>query len=366
MRIAFILTYPLYYDGVPFDQWLSQPCRERRLAGLVAAKGHCVEFWAVGQEDFRLTSTDCGGDFTIRIFKVNRRRRRTKYDASEFLVNHAKNFNADLHILKGVDGGTGTFLIRKYLKIKRGPLAFILGGGYQTRYHSRARIVFYESDMQKKRLMEPGWRFWQTKPAAKALIRLPKWVDDQVFGPQKLEKVWDILIIGRLVRRNKNYDALGVLSKHFRVAVIGDGEDAHRLRTTYPKVKWLGFIPNRELPKYINRAYLLMHTSIRDFFPRVVAEAMTCGVPCAAFAGPIAEDVIPAGCGLLLDRKDYISCLGELLGDKKRLRRMGEQALRHARVNIGKKACEATLKKMFDLLAESPRSVYPGLEDVQK
>ncbi len=359
MRIALILTYPLYYDGVPMDQWIAQPCRERRLAGLVAAEGHRVEFWAVGKEETHFACNDCGGKFTIRIFKADHKGRRTKHDASDLLVDHARAFNADLHILKGVDGGAGTLLIRNYLKKRRCSLALILGGGYQSRYYSLARIVFYESEVQKRRLMAPGWRFWQTKPDTKAFIRLPKWVDNQVFVPQNLQKKWDILIIGRLVQRKKNYDALGILSEHFRVAVIGDGDDAPRLRASYPKVQWLGFVPNRELPGYINRAHLLMHTSLREFYPRVVAEALTCGVPCVAFAGPIAEDVIPVECGLLLDPKDYISPLGELLGDKERRRKMGEQAVRHARAHIGKEACLTALKKMFGRVAEDARIGCP-------
>lgn len=352
MRIAFILTYPLYHDGVSIDQWLAQTCRERRLAGLVAAMGHRVEFWAVGEDE---THVDCevhGGEFAIRIFKANRRGQRAKHDASDMLVNHARMFNADLHVLKGVDGGVGGLLIREYLEKARRPLAFILGGSCQSRYHSLARIVFYESDVQKRQMMTPGWRFWQTKPHEKSLIRLPKWVDNQVFVPQRFEKKWDILVIGRLFRPYKNYDALGPLSSHFRVAVAGDGEDAHRLRTTYPGVQWLGFVPNRQLPGYINRARLLMHTSFKDFYPRVIAEALTCGVPCVAFAGSIAEDVIPAGCGLLLNRKEYMVSLKKLLTDETGLEQMGERALQHARAHIGRDACLIALKKMFDRLAD--------------
>ncbi len=352
MRLAFVLTYPLYYEPIPIDQWIDQPCRERRLAGLAAAQGHKVELWAVGRENIQLVGTGCHADFTIRIFKTNRKGKRPKYDASDSLVEHAEKFNAELHILKGVDGGAGTLLNRNYLTKRHRPWAFILGGGYQSRYLYSAHTVFYESDVQKTRLMAPGWRFWQSKPATKALVRLPKWVDNQVFGPQDIEKKWDILIIGRLVKRYKNYEALGPLSAHFRVAVIGDGDDALRLQAAYPKVQWLGYKPNRELPGYINQARVLMHTSRKEFYPRVIAEALTCGVPCAAFAGSIAEDVIPAECGLLMTHTDYITSLGTLLDDKKRLQHMGEQALNHARVHIGKNACQNALKKMFDRLAE--------------
>jgi glycosyltransferase involved in cell wall biosynthesis len=293
-----------------------------------------------------------GGEFAIRIFKANRTGNRTRQDASDMLVDHARIFNADLHILKGVDGGVGSLLIREYLEKDQRPLAFILGGSYRSRYHSLARIVFYESDVQKQRLMASGWRFWQTRPTARSLIRLPKWVDDQVFAPQRMEKKWDILVVGRLFRPYKNYDALGPLSAHFRVAVIGDGEDAHRLRTTYPEVQWLGFVPNYKLPEYINRARLFMHTSFKDFYPRVIAEALSCGVPSVGFAGSLAEDVIPAGCGMLLNPKDYIVSLKELLSDETGLEQMGERALQHARAQIGRDACLAALNKMFNRLAD--------------
>lgn len=356
MRFAFILTYPIYYDSVPLEQWLAQPCRERWLAGLLAASGHHVELWGVGEEESHRSYTACDGEFMLRIFKVNRKAHQSKHDSSDTLVDHARKFNADLHVLKGVDGGAGTMLIRKLLKKESRPLAFILGGGYQSRYHSLARIIFYESDVQKQHLLAPRWRFWQAQPAAEALIRLPKWVDTKVFAPQTVAKEWDILIIGRLIRRVKNYDALGSLAENFNVAVIGDGEDAQRLQAAYPKVRWLGYVPNRELPGYINRTQVLMHTSLREFYPRVVAEAMSCGVPCVAFSGLVADDVIPARCGLLLNRNDYITPLKKLMGDPRRLHEMSEQALQHAHKQIGREPCKIAMKQMLDRLAADTKS----------
>jgi len=356
MRIAFILTYPIYHDSVPFKQWLAQPCRERRLAGLFASCGHDVEFWGIGEEEFHRSYAECGSEFMLRIFRVARKRSRSKRDVSDDLVDHARTFNADLHVLKGVDGGAGTLLIKNYLKEKKRSLVFILGGGYQSRYHALAKIVFYESDEQKRRLMEPGWRVWQTPPAEEALIRLPKWVDAG-FVPQTQAKEWDILIIGRLIRKIKNFEPLGSLAGNFSVAVIGDGEDAQRLQAAFPKVHWLGFIPNRELPGYINRARLLMHTGLREFYPRVVAEAMSCGVPCAAFSGLVGRDVIPAGCGLLMDRNNYITPLKKLIEEPERLHLMGKQATRHAHEHIGRDPCKKAIQQMFDRLATAQRAL---------
>lgn len=361
MRIAVILTYPLYHASavLTVEQWLKQPDREREIASSMARMGHQVEVWVVGEtaQATGISKSDAdeinAADYKIRFFKPNKKRKKTKTHFSEALVAHASQFAADLYILKGVDGGVGNFLLRNYPEAANQSLAFIIGGEYYSTYIPKAEIVFYETQWQKQMLLFPRWRFWRKKIPDENLILMPKFIDTRIFHPMEKEpKTWDILVVGRLIPRYKNYDALGLLSQQFRVALAGDGPDTERLSARYPNVDWLGHIPNHQLPQYYNRSHLFMHTGFRDFYPRVIAEAMACGLPCIAFARTIAPGILPSNCGMLLEHRSFIPPILDLLKDKKRLLEMGRQARQHALTHTGKDACLKAIKEMFLRLKE--------------
>jgi glycosyltransferase involved in cell wall biosynthesis len=346
LRVVVALTYPLYHASplMTVERWLEQPDRERMIAALMAQMGHQVELWAVGEIAGEINEQD----YKIRIFKPNKKSKKSKYHFSESLATYARRFAADLHILKGVDGGVGTFLLQNYLVPAKRLFVFIIGGEYYSKYVPEARIVFYETQKQKQMLQSPGWRFRRKKIQEENLVRMPKFIDTQLFCPMDQEpKKWDILVAGRLIPGYKNYDALGLLSQHFRVAMAGDGPEEARLREFYPNVDWLGYIPNPRLPQFYNRSHLFMHTGLRDFYPRVIVEAMACGLPCIAFDRTIDPDVLPSDCGLLVPRNNFIPPISGLLEDKKRLREIGRQARQHAIKHMSKDACQKALEEMF-------------------
>ncbi len=61
-------------------------------------------------------------------------------------------------------------------------------------------------------------------------------------------------------------------------------------------VRWLGPVPNAELPRWIQQADILVHPRLGDWCPNVVIEAMACGLPvvCGSWGGT-AELVGDAG-----------------------------------------------------------------------
>jgi glycosyltransferase involved in cell wall biosynthesis len=312
-----------------------------------------VELWVVGEVDTNNTNELNQLGYQIRVFNAEKGKK-SKYHFSKSLVTHARQLAADFHILKGIDGGIGTFLLKNYLLPAKKPFAFIIGGDFYSTYVPEAQLVFYETQRQKQILQSPGFRFWRKKIQGDSLIRMPKFINTQVFCPMTQEpKKWDILVVGRLIPKYKNYDALGLLSRHFRVAVAGNGPEEAHLRELYPKVDWLGYIPNPQLPQYYNQAQLFMHTGLRDYFPRVIAEAMACGLPCIALEKRIKHDVLPDTCGLLVQQRKLIHPILTLLKDKNRLQIMGQQARQYALEHMSKKACKKTIEEMFLRITEN-------------
>jgi len=363
MRIALVLTYPIYHSSsLSVEEWFNQPDRERQLAAAMAQMGHRVELWAVGEFEKKKVNNKIEIDekgFKTIIFPPNKKNKKSKRHFSEALNAHAREFMADIHILKGVDGGIGIHLLRDYLIPNQRAFAFIIGGEYYSPFNWKAEIILYETEVQRQMLVSPGWRLWRKRIPESNLVRFPKLIDTDLFSPfHRVEKKWDLLIVGRMIPRYKNYDALGALSQQFRVAVIGDGPQAHELMARYPGVEWLGYVPNSELPRYYNRTHLFMHTGFRDFYPRVIAEALACGIPCIAFSKRIAGDVLPPDCGLLLSHNNFIIPIRNLLKNRERLARMSQQARQYSLKNVGEAACRKSLQTMFARLQN--RSQFQG------
>lgn len=359
MRIVLVMTYPLYHAGLSIEEWCAQPDRERSIAGFLARSENAVEFWALGEKTKDICfPADDKTWFTVRFFKPDSSKGKSKYHSSTEMIDHARKFKADFHILKGVDGGAGIHLLKKYLLPENNDFAFIIGGECSSRFFHKAKIIFYETKKQKQKLLSTGGKLWKKIVDSERLILLPKSVDTEAFSPKADEsKKWDIIVVGRLIKYYKNYDVLGPLSENFRVAVAGYGPDEGRLRRKFSKVTWLGKIPNDVIPRYLNQSRLFMYTSFRDYYPKVIPEAMACGLPCVAFAEAITPEVLPSQCGILVQHNNYIQPIRRLLEDEARLISMGQNTREYAVKNLVLNSFEAPVLEMLERL-ETGRSFF--------
>ncbi len=356
MRVIFVQTYPLYHDGWSLEQWIRLYNRDRWMPGLAASLGREAELWVVGEERKDLVSRIpdlC--DYPIRVFPADRTGGATKRHTSRALIRFAAQDPADLFVLKGVDGGVGEALIDAVLEPDRRPYAMVIGGKYYTRNVARAAAVLYETERQKRLLMHPAYRIWRRPVPPERLIRLPKSIDTDVFRPMADAPVeWDVISVARLISKHKYFDAAGKLSERVRVAVVGGGPLKEALRRRYPRVAWLGKTPHHLLPALLNKARVFLHSGLSDYYPRVIPEAMACGLPCVAFKEAIDADVLPAECGLRVSRKDFIRPVLDLLGDENRRISLGEAARRRAVSEYGRDSSRPALEKLLALPFRGP------------
>jgi len=361
MRIAFVQTYPIYHDHVETKTWLQRRNRVRWIPGILSEMGHDVELWAADHtSSVHHSEIEGMGNYPIRFFESVKSSQKTKKHYSDALVDHAQAFDADIHILKGTDGGVGKRLIQKFLLPEDRTFVFIIAGKYYTRHVPKADLVFVETKEQRRMLRSPGWYFWRTPISEERLLRMPKSVDTSQFRPMpEVDAEWDILSVGRLIPRYKNYAALGQLSDAFDVAVVGGGPAKDDLESKYPNIDWLGPVPHPEVPKMMNRGRVFMHPSYRDFSPRVITEAAACGSPILAFADAIAPDVLPPGCGLRLNDQHFVEEVSLLLDNKELVDKMGEWARMHAIEHLGKESTRNPLKEMVRLLSPSELKQAP-------
>lgn len=349
MRFAFVHAFPVYHDGVSTGEWLTRVFQEQWMAEDLARRGHEVEYWAVGeQREDRPRPSAEGSLYTFRAFPPDRRSGRSRTHFSSALADRARAYGAHLHLVKGVDGGAGNHLLRTCLIPEGRPFAFMLGGGRYSPLVRHARFVLCETERQKTELANPGPRLWRRPFPADRLALLPKSLDLGLFRPlPDSEKRWDILVACRLIRRLKNLDVLGPLSRRFRVAAAGTGRDGPRLRERFREVEWLGYVPYREMPQIYNQARLFMHPGVREESPKTITEAMACGLPVVAFSPSIGPDVLPSQCGLLVRERDFLRPIETLLGDEERRRDLGREARRRAEARFAMDSFRGPLEEML-------------------
>ncbi len=161
-------------------------------------------------------------------------------------------------------------------------------------------------------------------PAAR-VVKMPNGVDVEKFVP--IEKVdarmrlgledgpW-LLSVGNLVELKRHeliIEALEAVRRRHaaRLIIVGDGPlRAHLLRRCVElglqqAVRFIGAVPQAQLPLWYSAADLLVLASSREGWPNVLLEALACGTPVVASnVGGVPEIVRDDVCGLAVELSD--------------------------------------------------------------
>lgn len=113
------------------------------------------------------------------------------------------------------------------------------------------------------------------------------YIDESIFKPLPMtKKDKHVIYIGNL-RRGKNVINLVkafIGLKDFHLDIIGEGVDREEMESIAKKnnvnINFLGIFPNNELPKILNQYQIFILPSIDEGNPKVLLEAMSCGLAC--------------------------------------------------------------------------------------
>ena len=117
------------------------------------------------------------------------------------------------------------------------------------------------------------------------IVLLPPFVDTEYFRPNpKVEKKYDIVWVGRMSQEKDLFTLLYALKgTKLKALLVGDGPEFPRIyrfvKENNLDVTFTGFVPHREVVKYLWQGKIFVYPSIREGAPLAILEAMSCGLP---------------------------------------------------------------------------------------
>lgn len=163
------------------------------------------------------------------------------------------------------------------------------------RFHAYSRAVLVATPSLEQELKRRG--FGQTRPWSRGI---DQWIfrTDGEMHPALADLPRPILLnVGR-VAAEKNLDAFLSIDTPGTKVVVGDGPAMAEMRDRYPDAVFLGALSGEELASAYRGADCFVFPSRTDTFGLVVIEALSCGLPVAAYPVPGPVDILGAdGCG---------------------------------------------------------------------
>lgn len=156
---------------------------------------------------------------------------------------------------------------------------------------------------------------------------IPNGIDPELFSPpseRRTRKVTRLITVARLLERKGIQTILEACARPtvlpVELTIVGTGPYESELRAMVrdfaleDRVRFLGFVPNEELPDHYRRSDIFVLPSETESFGLVFAEAMSCGLPIAASnVGGIPETVRDGVDGLLCPPGEPLSLRENIL-----------------------------------------------------
>ncbi|MFA4991907.1 MAG: glycosyltransferase family 4 protein [Candidatus Omnitrophota bacterium] len=375
MRVVLIFTY-----GVSLGEWRRKGLLDREILiyKRLVREGHEVSFVTYGADDDLLIERDMGG---IKVFPVFTRIKKSSLP----WVNVLKSFLIPFRfrgVFRGADviktnqmQGSWVGLIARYIYGKRLVVrcgfewyrnAYTRGAG---RFFSFGKILVYalewisyvlgdEIIISSETDAEFIKRSFGIKTSKMRLIR--NYVDTDIFKPfdRAREGRGRLLYIGRFEPRKNILSILkAVKDTPYRLDIIGYGEEEGLLRgyvrDNGVNAGFLELVPNNKLPGLFSGYDALVLASFYENSPKVILEAMSCGMPVIGTDVPGIRELIRHG-------ENGFLCYTDTLSIRKAMETvMGDPAMRD---NMGKNARKYILENCsLDKVFPEELNIYSRL-----
>lgn len=220
----------------------------------------------------------------------------------------------------------------------------------ERRVFSSADIVAVTTDSMVENVKS---RFPQV---ADKVVCMPNYVETDRFTPSStITPDIDMLFVGRLVpQKNLENLLLAIQPTQFSLAIVGSGPIRPLLEKRYGtmngRVRWLGIVPNDELPNLFQRTKVFVQTSFYEGHPKAILEAFASKLPVLGTKVSGIREIIQHGENGWLCETSVESIRNAII------RLMGDEELRR---RLGLHGRECVLEKFsLDQAVESERKLY--------
>jgi len=194
------------------------------------------------------------------------------------------------------------------------------------------------------------------------LVYIPAfYIDLEIYRPMNIIKEYKLIFIGRLAK-NKGINLFleAVRKLKVKAIIIGDGPLRNWVRSKigdWGLGKYVNFYgwarDSKEIAQLINKSEILIMPSYNEGGPRVVLEAMACGIPVLATPVGIVPDIIKDGeSGRVIkwNARDIANKATELLNDENKRRNFGLNGLNIVQQFEKKRAIKNYADKLKEIL----------------
>ncbi|MBT5406559.1 MAG: glycosyltransferase family 4 protein [Gammaproteobacteria bacterium] len=187
------------------------------------------------------------------------------------------------------------------------------------------------------------------------IVIVPNYVDTNLFKPQNNPvKKYDILFVGRIVQQKNLISLLKALDTiNLNALIIGNGYIRDELISQFSHLKeritWKKNIPNNELPALMNQSKLFILPSHYEGHPKILLEAMSCGMTVIGANSPGIVELIKHDINGYLSTTDFESirlAINKLLSKSDLQQSLGDCAREYVLNNF---SLEKVVKLEYDL-----------------
>jgi len=160
---------------------------------------------------------------------------------------------------------------------------------------------------------------------------IPNYIDTDLFRCLNIPKQDRICFVGRLEEQKNLFNLIRAISNlNIKLVIFGNGSQKKDLENFSKQLKtdveFKGNIPNKDLPKEFNKSKLFILPSLYEGCPKVLLEAMACGLPVIGTNVYGTDEIIKHKengylCGT--DSASIRKAITEVLNDKKLQEKMG-------------------------------------------
>jgi len=144
--------------------------------------------------------------------------------------------------------------------------------------YKNANAIIVSSKGDKKYIEEK----YYTSP--EKIKYIPNYIDTELFKPLNIQKENRICFVGRLTEQKNAFNLIKAVSNlNIKLVIFGSGSLEKDLkdfsRQLKADVEFRKNIPNKDLPEELNKSRLFILPSLYEGCPKVLLEAMACGLP---------------------------------------------------------------------------------------